>query len=243
MISELGHFFLISAFCLNIGLIANCVSNKPVIVGYIGFFDKLESLLLTLLAISFLLLIISFITSDFSVKLVANNSHILKPILYKVAGAWGNHEGSMLLWVLILTLYLFLFQVSSRHYPNVLVRNVVLVQLSIIALFLFYLLIFSNPFERLEFPPLSGQDLNPILQDVLLVAHPPVLYLGYLGLSIPFSIAIGFLLTNDHEINIVRLLRFWSLAPFIFLTLGILLGSIWAYYELGWGGLVVLGPS
>ena len=142
----------------------------------------------------------------------------------------------MLLWVLILTLYLFLFQVSSRHYPNVLVRNVVLVQLSIIALFLFYLLALSNPFERLEFPPLNGQDLNPILQDVLLVAHPPVLYLGYLGLSIPFSIAIGFLLTNDHKINIVKLLRFWALAPFIFLTLGILLGSIWAYYELGWGG-------
>ena len=236
MISELGHFLLISAFCLNLGLIANRISNKPVLVGYTGFFDKLESLLLTLLAISFLLLITSFITSDFSVKLVANNSHLLKPILYKVAGAWGNHEGSMLLWVLILTLYLFLFQVSSRHYPNVLVRNVVLVQLSIIALFLFYLLVLSNPFERLEFPPLNGQDLNPILQDVLLVAHPPVLYLGYLGLSIPFSIAIGFLLTNDHKINIVRLIRFWSLTPFIFLTLGILLGSIWAYYELGWGG-------
>ena len=236
MVSELGHFLLISAFCLNLGLIANCISNKPVLVGYTGFFDKLESLLLTLLAISFLLLITSFITSDFSVKLVANNSHLLKPILYKVAGAWGNHEGSMLLWVLILTLYLFLFQVSSRHYPNVLVRNVVLVQLSIIALFLFYLLALSNPFERLEFPPLNGQDLNPILQDVLLVAHPPVLYLGYLGLSIPFSIAIGFLLTNDHKINIVKLIRFWSLAPFIFLTLGILLGSIWAYYELGWGG-------
>ena len=236
MISELGHFLLISAFCLNLGLISNCISNKPVLVGYTGFFDKLESLLLTLLAISFLLLITSFITSDFSVKLVANNSHLLKPILYKVAGAWGNHEGSMLLWVLILTLYLFLFQVSSRHYPNVLVKNVVLVQLSIIALFLFYLLVLSNPFERLEFPPLNGQDLNPILQDVLLVAHPPVLYLGYLGLSIPFSIAIGFLLTNDHKINIVKLIRFWSLAPFIFLTLGILLGSIWAYYELGWGG-------
>ena len=236
MISELGHFLLISAFCLNLGLIANCISNKPVVVGYTDFFDKLESLLLTLLAISFLLLITSFISSDFSVKLVANNSHLLKPILYKIAGAWGNHEGSMLLWVLILTLYLFLFQVSSRHYPNVLVKNVVLVQLSIIALFLFYLLVLSNPFERLEFPPLNGQDLNPILQDVLLVAHPPVLYLGYLGLSIPFSIAIGFLLTNDHKINIVKLIRFWSLAPFIFLTLGILLGSIWAYYELGWGG-------
>ena len=236
MISELGHFLLISAFCLNLGLIANCIPNKPVLVGYTVFFDKLESLLLTLLAFSFLLLIASFITSDFSVKLVANNSHLLKPILYKIAGAWGNHEGSMLLWVLILTLYLFLFQISSRHYPNVLVRNVVLVQLSIIALFLFYLLVLSNPFERLEIPPLNGQDLNPILQDVLLIAHPPVLYLGYLGLSIPFSIAIGFLLTNDHKINIVRLIRFWSLVPFIFLTLGILLGSIWAYYELGWGG-------
>ena len=236
MISELGHFFLISAFCLNVGLIANCIDKKPSLVGYTSVFNKLESSLLTLLAISFLLLIVSFITSDFSVKLVANNSHLLKPVLYKVAGAWGNHEGSMLLWVLILALYLFLFQVSSREYPKVLVRNVILVQLSIIALFLFYLLVLSNPFERLEFPPLNGQDLNPILQDVLLVAHPPVLYLGYLGLSIPFSIAIGFLLTNDHEINIVSLIRFWSLTPFVFLTLGILLGSIWAYYELGWGG-------
>ena len=236
MISELGHFLLISAFCLNLGLIANCISNNPIFVGYTSFFNKLESLLLTLLVISFLLLVTGFITSDFSLKLVANNSHLLKPFLYKFAGTWGNHEGSMLLWVLILTLYLFLFQLSSRDYPNVLVRNVTLVQLSIIALFLFYLLVFSNPFERLDIPPLNGQDLNPILQDVLLVAHPPVLYLGYLGLSIPFSIAIGFLLTNDHRINIVRLIRFWSLVPFVFLTLGILLGSIWAYYELGWGG-------
>ena len=154
MISELGHFLLISAFCLNLGLIANCISNNLILVGYTSFFNKLESLLLTLLVISFLLLVIGFITSDFSLKLVANNSHLLKPFLYKFAGAWGNHEGSMLLWVLILTLYLFLFQLSSRDYPNVLVRNVTLVQLSIIALFLFYLLVFSNPFERLDIPPL-----------------------------------------------------------------------------------------
>ena len=236
MVSELGHFLLISAFCLNLGLIASCLTRKPVFWGLVVLFNRLESLLLTLLAISFLFLIISFITSDFSVKLVANNSHSLKPILYKVAGTWGNHEGSMLLWVLILSLYLFLFQLSSNNYPKELVRNILLVQLSIIALFLFYLLFLSNPFERLDFPPLNGQDLNPILQDVLLVAHPPILYLGYLGLSIPFSIAIGLLLTNDNTTNIVKLIRFWALVPFVFLTLGILLGSIWAYYELGWGG-------
>ena len=236
MVIELGHFFLIAAFCLNLGLIANCVVYKPSIVGFTNFFNRLETLLFTLLAISFLFLIVSFITSDFSVKLVANNSHSLKPLLYKVAGAWGNHEGSMLLWVLILSLYLFLFQLSSKSYSKKLVKNVVLVQLSIIALFLFYLLVLSNPFERLDFPPLNGQDLNPILQDVLLVAHPPVLYLGYLGLSIPFSLALGYLLTNDDKINIIKLVRFWSLVPFVFLTLGILLGSIWAYYELGWGG-------
>ena len=236
MVSELGHFLLISAFCLNLGLIANCLTREPVFWGLVVLFNRLESLLLTLLAISFLFLIISFITSDFSVKLVANNSHSLKPILYKVAGTWGNHEGSMLLWVLILSLYLFLFQLSSNNYPKELVRNILLVQLSIIALFLFYLLFLSNPFERLDFPPLNGQDLNPILQDVLLVAHPPILYLGYLGLSIPFSIAIGLLLTNDNTTNIVKLIRFWALVPFVFLTIGILLGSIWAYYELGWGG-------
>ncbi len=236
MVSELGHFLLISAFCLNLGLIANSISTRSVLAEYTRFFNRLESLLFTFLAISFLLLIVSFINSDFSVKLVANNSHALKPILYKVAGAWGNHEGSMLLWVLILSVYLFLFQAGSSDYPKALVRNVILVQLSTTALFLFYLIVLSNPFERLEFPPLNGQDLNPILQDVLLVAHPPILYLGYLGLSIPFSIAVGFLLTNDHKINIVSLIRFWSLVPFVFLTLGILLGSIWAYYELGWGG-------
>ena len=236
MVSELGHFLLISAFCLNLGLIANCLTRKPVFRGLVVLFNRLESLLPTLLAISFLFLIVSFVTSDFSVKLVANNSHSLKPILYKVAGTWGNHEGSMLLWVLILSLYLFLFQLSSNNYPKELVRNILLVQLSIIALFLFYLLFLSNPFERLDFPPLNGQDLNPILQDVLLVAHPPILYLGYLGLSIPFSIAIGLLLTNDNTTNIVKLIRFWALVPFVFLTLGILLGSIWAYYELGWGG-------
>ena len=236
MVSELGHFLLISAFCLNLGLIANCLTREPVFWGLVVLFNRLESLLLTLLAISFLFLIVSFVTSDFSVKLVANNSHSLKPILYKVAGTWGNHEGSMLLWVLILSLYLFLFQLSSNNYPKELVRNILLVQLSIIALFLFYLLFLSNPFERLDFPPLNGQDLNPILQDVLLVAHPPILYLGYLGLSIPFSIAIGLLLTNDNTTNIVKLIRFWALVPFVFLTIGILLGSIWAYYELGWGG-------
>ncbi len=236
MVSELGHFLLISAFCLNLGLIANCALIKQRLLGFVDLFNRLEGLLLTLLTTSFLLLIMSFVTSDFSVKLVANNSHSLKPILYKVAGTWGNHEGSMLLWVLILSLYLFLFQLSSNNYSKELVRNITLVQLSIIALFLFYLLFLSNPFERLDFPPLNGQDLNPILQDVLLVAHPPILYLGYLGLSIPFSIAIGLLLTNNSKTNIVRLIRFWALVPFVFLTLGILLGSIWAYYELGWGG-------
>ena len=143
MISELGHFLLITAFCINLGLIANCVSNNTVLVGYTSFFNKLESLLLTLLVISFLLLVIGFITSDFSLKLVANNSHLLKPFLYKFAGTWGNHEGSMLLWVLILTLYLFLFQLSSRDYPNVLVRNVTLVQLSIKSLF-FFIFCLSN---------------------------------------------------------------------------------------------------
>ena len=124
MISELGHFLLISAFCLNLGLIVNSISTKSVLAGYTRFFNRLESLLFTLLAISFLLLIVSFVNSDFSVKLVANNSHALKPILYKVAGAWGNHEGSMLLWVLILSVYLFLFQASSSDYPKALVRNV-----------------------------------------------------------------------------------------------------------------------
>ena len=127
MISELGHFLLISAFCLNLGLIANRISTRSILAGYTKFFNRLESLLFTLLAISFLLLIVSFINSAFSVKQVANNSHELKPILYKVAEAWGNHEGSMLLWVLILYVYLFLFQARSSDYPETLVRNIILI--------------------------------------------------------------------------------------------------------------------
>ena len=161
MISELGHFLLIAAFCLNLGLISNSISTRSVLAGYTRFFNRLESLLFTLISISFLLLIVSFINSDFSVKLVANNSHELKPILYKVAGAWGNHEGSLLLWVWILGAWSLAVAIASRGLPLVVLSRVLAVLGLIGVGFIAFSLFTSNPFERL-LPGVAaeGNDLN-----------------------------------------------------------------------------------
>ncbi len=236
MDAELGHFFCISALCLSLLLFL-----RYSIPGFAGnYFEDvtkfMPSLIFVFIGISFFSLSLSFVSSDFSVKLVANNSHTLKPLIYKLSGAWGNHEGSMLLWVWILTFYLMLFQVFSKKLPSELVNKTIFIQLSVISLFLLYLVLVSNPFERLDNPPVEGDGLNPILQDILLAFHPPTLYLGYLGLSIPFSLALGFLLSNDKDVDLAKVIRSWALLSFFFLSVGIMLGSIWAYYELGWGG-------
>jgi cytochrome c-type biogenesis protein CcmF len=190
--------------------------------------------LLTLLA--FLLLIRLFWVSDMSVKLVAANSHSAKPLLYKIAGTWGNHEGSMLLWVTILgvagaAVALFERRVSER------MLNATLASQAAIGLGFFAFLLFSsNPFERLTPAAAEGQGLNPLLQDPGLAFHPPTLYLGYVGLSVAFSFACGALITREVNATFARAMRPWVLAAWIMLTLGITAGSYWAYYELGWGG-------
>ena len=190
--------------------------------------------LLTLLA--FAMLLIVFARSDMSVALVFANSHSDKPFVYKVAGAWGNHEGSMLMWVTILAVAgAFVALFSRRTSERTLIAG--LGSQAVLALgFYTFLLIASNPFARLNPAPPDGQGLNPLLQDPGLAFHPPTLYLGYVGLSVAFSLAVGALLTGEVDSRLARAMRPWVLAAWIFLTLGITAGSYWAYYELGWGG-------
>lgn len=189
-----------------------------------------------LCALAFALLIWLFVRSDMSVKLVAMNSHSLKPMLYKVAGTWGNHEGSMLLWVTVMGLAgsaVALFERTLRRDTHM----ATLGAQAVISLgFYAFLLFSSNPFERLNPPAQDGQGLNPLLQDPGLAFHPPTLYFGYVGLSVAFSFAVGALLTRNVDAAFARAMRPWVLASWIFLTLGITAGSYWAYYELGWGG-------
>jgi cytochrome c-type biogenesis protein CcmF len=186
--------------------------------------------------IAFAMLLIVFARSDMSVKLVFENSHSAKPFIYKVAGAWGNHEGSMLMWVTILAVAgAFVALFSRRTSERTLIAG--LGSQSVLALgFYAFLLIASNPFARLFPAPPDGQGLNPLLQDPGLAFHPPTLYLGYVGLSVAFSLAVGALLTGEVDGKLARAMRPWVLGAWILLTLGITAGSYWAYYELGWGG-------
>ena len=186
--------------------------------------------------IAFAMLLIVFARSDMSVALVFENSHSAKPFIYKVAGAWGNHEGSMLMWVTILAVAgAFLALFSRRTSERTLLAA--LGAQAVLALgFYAFLLIASNPFARLWPAPPDGQGLNPLLQDPGLAFHPPTLYLGYVGLSVAFSLAVGALLTGEVDSRLARAMRPWVLGAWILLTLGITAGSYWAYYELGWGG-------
>ncbi|KKL27524.1 hypothetical protein LCGC14_2384290, partial [marine sediment metagenome] len=195
-----------------------------------------------LLAFSFGALTYAFVTSDFSLRLVVLNSHTLKPLLYKFSGVWGNHEGSMLLWSLIVALYGALAAWFGGNLPATLRARVLGVQASIGVAFLSFLIFTSNPFTRMAVPPFNGEDLNPLLQDPGLAFHPPFLYLGYVGLSMSFSFAIAALLEGRVDAAWGRWVRPWTLAAWLFLTVGISLGSWWAYYELGWGGFWFWDP-
>jgi len=190
--------------------------------------------LLTLIAFAMLLLV--FARSDMSVALVFENSHTAKPFVYKVAGAWGNHEGSMLLWVTVLSVAGAFFALLSRRTSERTLVAALGAQATLALGFYAFLLIASNPFARLFPAPPDGRGLNPLLQDPGLAFHPPTLYLGYVGLSIAFSLAVGALLTNEVDARLARAMRPWVLGAWILLTLGITAGSYWAYYELGWGG-------
>jgi len=189
---------------------------------------------LALFAMAMLLLV--FVRTDLSVALVAANSHAAKPFIYKLAGAWGNHEGSMLLWVTVLALSGALLALFSRALSERTLVAALGAQGALALGFYAFLLIASNPFARLDPAPAEGRGLNPLLQDPGLAFHPPTLYLGYVGLSVAFSLAVGALLTGDVGAALARAMRPWVLAAWIFLTLGITAGSYWAYYELGWGG-------
>ncbi len=189
-----------------------------------------------LTAAAFALLIALFVRSDMSVELVARNSHSLKPMLFKVAGAWGNHEGSMLLWLTILGVSGALVAIFEKRLRNDTLVATLAAQAALSLGFFAFLLFSSNPFKRLPVAPPDGQGLNPLLQDPGLAFHPPTLYVGYVGISVAFSFAVGALITREIGPAFARAMRPWVLGSWIFLTLGITAGSYWAYYELGWGG-------
>ncbi len=184
----------------------------------------------------------AYVTDDFSLKIVVGNSHTLKPMLYKVAGVWGNHEGSLLLWVLDLGFFGACVHWFGGNLPLTLKARVLAVQGSIGVAFLAFMLWTSNPFLRLAVPPMNGQDMNPLLQDPGLAFHPPFLYLGYVGLSMAFSFAVAALIEGRVDAAWGRWVRPWTLAAWMFLTIGIAMGSWWAYYELGWGGFWFWDP-
>ncbi len=189
-----------------------------------------------LVALSFLMLMWLFIRTDLSVLLVASNSHSAKPFIFKLAGTWGNHEGSMLLWVTVMALSGSFVALVERRLPERTMIATLAAQAFVSLGFYAFLLFSSNPFERLPTPVPEGNGLNPLLQDIGLAFHPPTLYIGYVGLSVAFSFAVGALLTREVGPAFARAMRPWVLGSWIFLTIGITAGSYWAYYELGWGG-------
>ena len=243
MIAEFGHFALLLAFALA-GLQATLgfVGAHHRWNGWMAMTRHAASWQFMATLVAFAALTYGFITSDFSLQLVFLNSHSLKPMLYKVSGVWGNHEGSMLLWVLIVTLFGACAAWFGARLPATLQSRILAVQAAIGVAFFAFIIFTSNPFLRLETPPFDGQDLTPLLQDVGLAMPPPFLYLGYVGLSMTFSFAVAALIEGRVDAAWGRWVRPWTLAAWIFLTIGIALGSWWAYYELGWGGFWFWDP-
>ena len=236
MIPEIGHTFLILAFVSSIMQITYWTYNTKNL--NLLALDILKNGVLInclFILISFSILTYSFVVSDFSLLIVSNNSHSLKPMLYKISGTWGNHEGSLLLWVLILSSFTFWVS-KKKQINNNLLFSILGVQTLILCLFLAFILFTSNPFERVETIALEGRGLNPLLQDPGLAFHPPMLYIGYVGLSVSFSFAVGALITGKINKEWAQQIRPWISISWSALTLGIALGSWWAYYELGWGG-------
>jgi cytochrome c-type biogenesis protein CcmF len=243
MIAELGHFVLVVALCVAVlQAVVPLVGAARRDSAWMAFGDMAALLQLLLVAGAFAALSYVFVTSDFSVKMVIANSHSLKPMLYKISGVWGNHEGSMLLWVLILALFGVSVALFGGNLPPTLKARVLSVQAMIATGFLLFILFTSNPFLRTVPPPADGNDLNPLLQDPGLALHPPILYMGYVGFSIAFSFAVAALIEGRVDAAWARWVRPWTLLAWSFLTAGIALGSWWAYYELGWGGFWFWDP-
>ncbi len=237
MIAEIGHYALVLALALAIiQAIVPLVGARRGDAVLMGVADTVAIAQFGFVAAAFAALTACYVTSDFSVANVFQNSHSAMPLVYKFTSVWGNHEGSMLLWVLILGLFGALVAVFGGNLPAVLRADVLAVQACIAVAFDLFVLTTSNPFERLAQAPFEGRDLNPILQDFGLAVHPPLLYLGYVGFSITFAFAIAALIEGRIDAAWARWVRPWALVAWMCLTVGIAMGSYWAYYELGWGG-------
>ena len=243
MLSNTGNFLLILSILFTSFIIYQSLAclkkNNDVIFKSIYKISLLQS---TTILICFFTLVGAFMVSDFSLINVYQNSHTLKPIFYKISGTWGNHEGSLLLWVIILTIFSFLFLITNKNHPKNYRINTLIIQNILILGFLFFILFNSNPFSSISPIPKEGLGLNPILQDPALAIHPPLLYVGFVGSSIYFSAAMASVITNYSGKFFAQSIKNWVIISWSFQTLGILVGSIWAYYELGWGGFWFWDP-
>ena len=237
MITEVGNFILSISATLSLCMFSVIFLKKYVGINSRYAFCKIISLAISfLILVSFILLAYAFLTDDFSLRYVANNSNINLDTMYKFSAVWGAHEGSILLWVLVLSVWASCIPILSSNMP----KNIIIDMLSIMGILILFFLIFilfsSNPFDRIFPIPLNGRDLNPLLQDPGLIIHPPMLYIGYVGTSVPFVFAIAVLLNGHINTEWISWLRKWVITSWVFLTIGISLGSWWAYHELGWGG-------
>ena len=243
MLSNFGNLLLFINILLSFAIIYSALRCLKISSKFMPkTIYQISTLQSTLIIICFFTLIAGFIVSDFSLITVYQNSHTLKPLFYKISGTWGNHEGSLLLWVIILTIFSFLFLVITKNHPKEYRIFTLVIQNILILGFLFFILFNSNPFSVISPIPKEGLGLNPILQDPALAIHPPLLYLGFVGSSIYFSAAMASLITNYSQTTFAHSIKNWVLISWCFQTLGILVGSIWAYYELGWGGFWFWDP-
>ena len=237
MITEVGNFILSISATLSLCMFSTIFLKKYVDINFRYTFCKIISLAISfLIFVSFILLAYAFLTDNFSLRYVTNNSNISLDTMYKFSAVWGAHEGSILLWVLVLSVWASCIPILSSNMPKKIIIDMLSIMGILILFFLIFILFSSNPFDRIFPIPLNGRDLNPLLQDPGLIIHPPMLYIGYVGTSVPFVFAVAVLLNGHINTEWISWLRKWVVTSWVFLTIGISLGSWWAYHELGWGG-------
>jgi len=237
MLAELGNFCLVLALCVSIAQsivpLAGTYYNRQ---SWMRFGRAAANTQWLLVLASYSILTYAFYLNDFSIAYVAHTSNLEQPLMYRLSGVWGGHEGSLLLWIFMLSSWTALVSRFSRGIPRDMVARVLAVLGMINIGFISFTLFTSNPFDRLFPTPLNGQELNPLLQDPGFLIHPPMLYMGYVGFSVVFAFAIAAMLSGKLDTAWARWARPWTTVAWLFLTIGIVLGSWWAYYELGWGG-------